>query len=180
MAPDLWPAYANRGLLHIEDKQWNLALQDLNQAIRIYPYHPGTVMNRATVYRMQRNYQLQLVNLENALKLRPNRSLRATIYGSLSWLRATCPDPTYRDGAKAVADAKRACDLSGWKNAAFVDDLAAAYAESGDFAAAVRYQQQALQLAQSARPGLAAGMSERLRLYQRGKPFRETTPEMFW
>lgn len=179
MAPKLWPAYSNRALVFMEQKQWDLALQDLNTAIRIHPFHAGTVANRAAMYRLRGNYDLELVNLENALKLRPNRGVRANILSSRAWLRATCPDPRYRNGAQAIADAKRACELSRWRVAGYLDDLAAAHAESGDFAAAVRFQEQGLQLAAEEPPGRMRRMRARLALYQRGRPYRDTTPTLF-
>jgi hypothetical protein len=39
---------------------------------------------------------------------------------------------------------RRACELTQWKNGSYVDTLAAAFAEAGDFAEAVRREQQAL------------------------------------
>jgi hypothetical protein len=87
-------------------------------------------------------------------------------------VRATCPDGKYRDGKAAVEDAKRACELSGWKLAEQIDTLAAAYAEVGDFAKAVEYQEQAL-----ADKGFVKehgkGARERLELYRDKKPYRE-------
>lgn len=57
---------------------------------------------------------------------------------------ATCPDATVRDTKQAVADARRACRLNYWKKAKYIDVLASACAADGDFAAAVRYEQQAI------------------------------------
>ena len=48
----------------------------------------------------------------------------------LAWLLATAPDARFRDGPRAVEHATRACELSGWRDAAALDTLAAAYAET--------------------------------------------------
>src|SRR5262249_19208480 len=61
----------------------------------------------------------------------------------LAWLWATGPDGV-RDGKRAVEAATRACELTDWKENEFLDTLAAAYAEVGDFDKAVEYQKKAV------------------------------------
>jgi len=78
-------------------------------------------------------------------------SLAAFILNGLAWRQATYPSAAIRDGTKAVENARQACELSDWSVAAHRDTLAAAYAEKGDFAAAVREQNEAIKLV--ARPG---------------------------
>jgi hypothetical protein len=51
-----------------------------------------------------------------------------------------------RDGKRAVEQAKRACELSGWKEPFFQEALAAAYAECGDFEKALEWQNKAIKL----------------------------------
>lgn len=89
-----------------------------------------------------------------------------------AWLLATCPDPTYRDGQQAIESARRACELTSWSNVAIVDTLAAAYAESGDFASAIRWQREALDRSAPGTPDRRA-FKDRLGLYTRGLPYRE-------
>ena len=80
----------------------------------------------------------------------------------------------YRDGAKALAAAKLACELTGYKEAASLDTLAAACAEAGDFASAIKWEQKAIELKTDANE--KADYGERLMLYQHKKPFREEKP----
>jgi cell division septation protein DedD len=56
---------------------------------------------------------------------------------------ATCPDPRFRDGNKAVALAQRVVDR--FPEANFMDTLAAAYAAAGNMEAAVRVQRLAVE-----------------------------------
>jgi len=129
-------AYANRGSLSLEMGQFQEALDDLNEAIRLDP--------------------------DGAL---PFDTLNAK-----AWLRATCRDERFRDGAEAVELATRACECSGWENAMILDTLAAAYAELGDFYQAVEWQTKAVQMAD---PFSLPGMQERLELFRAKKPYRE-------
>jgi tetratricopeptide (TPR) repeat protein len=55
--------------------------------------------------------------------------------------------PALRNGAEAVSLATRACEVTGYRDRRALDHLAAAAAESGQFAEAVRAAEQALTLA---------------------------------
>jgi tetratricopeptide (TPR) repeat protein len=85
---------------------------------------------------------------------------------------ATAPQDGTRDGKKAIELATKACDLSSWKKPYTLDTLAAAYAETGDFENAVKWQRKCLDLANS-NPSGVAGFRKRLTLYLAQKPFRE-------
>ncbi len=53
-----------------------------------------------------------IAHFQKALKLKPDH---ATALNDLAWLRATCPNVAFRNGAAAVALAQRAIGLSGGK-----------------------------------------------------------------
>ena len=72
---------------------------------------------------------------ERSLALDPDDSLAQNNY---AYLLATCPEDSLRRGAKAVEMARRVNDASGGKQPEVLDTLAAAYAETGQFAEAVR------------------------------------------
>ena len=88
-----------------------------------------------------------------------------------AWLRATCPDAQHRDGQLAVASATRACELTNWKDPGEWEVLAAAFAEAGDFASAVKWQQKVM--AQAVRAANPKSRQERLELYLAGNAFRQ-------
>jgi Flp pilus assembly protein TadD len=110
-----------------------------------------------------------------ALALAPND---AHTLNELAWLLATCPEPSVRNGPEAVALARRACDLATEDQAPrFIDTLAAAYAESGQFAEAVAAAQRAAALARKAgKEGEAEQFQARLELYRQEKPYRQPPP----
>src|SRR5262249_21099881 len=83
-----------------------------------------------------------------------------------AWILATDPEASIRDGARAVQLAGRACQLTRFANARYVDPLAAAYAEAGQFGQATAAAEQALALAQAARQTAAADrIRQRIDLY---------------
>jgi hypothetical protein len=85
---------------------------------------------------------------------------------------ATSKDPRVRDGRRAVSIATKACTLSNWKNAFSIDTLAAACAQAGNFADAVKYQQLAIsRLEPDDRKAQQSGMEQRLQQYSSGQTF---------
>jgi tetratricopeptide (TPR) repeat protein len=108
------------------------------------------------------------------------------LYPDLPWVHrerafilATCPDARIRDGKRAVSAATRAAELTNWKDWDVLMTLAAAYAEAGDFANAVRWEQRVVEVEQAFRkqlpPSLVGTMApqvDRLALYKAGKPYR--------
>jgi Tfp pilus assembly protein PilF len=93
------------------------------------------------------------------------------VYNNRAMIWATAPDARLRDGRQAVAAATRACTLTDWKNAFYIDTCAAAHAEAADFDEAVKLQNRAITLATSEHT--REDFRSRLRLYQAKQPYRE-------
>ena len=90
-----------------------------------------------------------------------------------AWVLATDPDSSLRDGHRAVAYAESAKKLTGGKDAAVLDALAAAYAESGDFSAAISNVEAALMLLRdSGEAALLKRVDARRNLYLKKEAFR--------
>jgi hypothetical protein len=86
------------------------------------------------------------------------------IYASLL---ATCPEERLRNGDKAIEYGTAACELTEWVDGTCLEALAAAYAESGDFRTAVKWQEDAITR------NCFDDAPQRLSLYQGGKPYRQ-------
>jgi len=99
----------------------------------------------------------------------------AHILCGLAWVEATYTSSAVRNGAEAIKHATEACELTDWKCSTMIDTLAAAYAETGDFASAVRWQKKAIEVfAQEPHPWMLdlSAAAYRLRLYESGRPAR--------
>jgi tetratricopeptide (TPR) repeat protein len=148
--PYMWTAYYNRAITFCMQKKWTAALQDLNSTIRLKPSFFDASFTRAAVNGELHTYKASLTDLNTLAILGShvrNEITQAKALNNCAWRRATCPEPSIRNGELAVADSKRACELTQWKFASHIDTLAAAYAEAGDFDSAVRYEQQAISTA---------------------------------
>jgi len=163
------PSYANayyrRGTVWHSKKDYDKAIADCDQAVRLDANHAYAYVGRGLARCAKREYHKAISDFDQAIRLDPNQA-EGSIY--LAWLLATFPNAILRDGRRAVELATKACELSGWKHSDWIDTLAAAYAETGDFKSAVIYENKAIALDPN-----AAGFRARLRLFQDGKPVRD-------
>ncbi|NRD75349.1 SEL1-like repeat protein [Shewanella sp. VB17] len=98
--------------------------------------------------------------------------------GNVAWILATCPEAEYRNGDKALALAQRLLGIN-QEDPTNLDNLAAAYAETGDFNSAIMTQLKAINaLKLSEQIDRSDEFELRLQTYQQNKPFRETVPLM--
>jgi tetratricopeptide (TPR) repeat protein len=92
---------------------------------------------------------------------------------NLAWMLATWPEPSVRNGGKAVALAEQASQFSKDKNPLILRTLAAAYAEVGRFPEAVATAKQALALAVTqSNTRLINVLQTEIGLYQTNSPCR--------
>ena len=116
-----------------------------------------------------KEYDKAIAEYTEAIKLDP---ADARAYERLAWVLATAAKDELRDGKKAVEYAKKACELTDWKNPDYLATLSAAFAETGDFKEAIKWQMKALE-APELEPEKAEQYRHRLKMFEEGKPFRE-------
>jgi tetratricopeptide (TPR) repeat protein len=91
----------------------------------------------------------------------------------LAWILSADANPDFRNGPEAVKMSERACELTGRNDPAKLKTLAAAYAETGQFEAAIKTVQTAKDLAAKAsRQQLVNECSLMLEHFQRSEPWR--------
>jgi arylsulfatase A-like enzyme/cytochrome c-type biogenesis protein CcmH/NrfG len=93
---------------------------------------------------------------------------------ALAWILATTPDEKVRNGTEALRWARVACHGEGASNPAYLDTLAAAFAESGAFDEAIQTAERAIKIATEAgNKRRAALLTRRLTLYQAHRPYHD-------
>jgi serine/threonine protein kinase/Tfp pilus assembly protein PilF len=93
------------------------------------------------------------------------------IRNSMAWFLCTSKFDAIRDGHAALEMATKACELTGYKTPTCLDTLAAAYAETGQFEAAVKWSERTIELTKD--DARREKFTQRLEQYRAGKPWRE-------
>jgi tetratricopeptide (TPR) repeat protein len=171
LAPETAPAYSD--LAHIVFKRDDPAEAERLLAASL-SIEPCTASPRATLaylaaQRNDRGRQLQLLK-EGIDRCPPEDG----ILNNYAYALATNPDQKHRDGAEALRIAKRISLGENGKRPDYLDTLACAYAEVGDFASAVRAGERALALLDAADdPKSIEESKAHLEQFRAGRPVRE-------
>ncbi len=163
----LGKALAEQG--HVDE-----ALRHLAEAVRLAP--EGIEVRRllGQLLFLKGRVSEAVVQLSRAVELRPDDAM---LLCDLAWMLALAPDPTERDGLRAVELARRACELTGRREIGPLDILGMSHAAAGQFPEAITAAEQALRLAvASGQDRLAAGIMERIALYRQGRAYEPSNP----
>jgi tetratricopeptide (TPR) repeat protein len=152
-------------------QQPDRALEHLKTALELNPDYAEARNNLAIALSQMGRMRDAIAQWNKTLEIEPT-NLEAQC--NLAWIFATFPDPSIRDGSKAVELGQRAIRLSGGKNAKIWRLAAAAYAEAGRFPEAIKAAQNGLALAEvEGNPVLVQTLEENLKLFERNSPLRD-------
>jgi tetratricopeptide (TPR) repeat protein len=159
------------GVFFLEMGQVNESLAHLQTAVEIEPKFADAHYNLGNTYLQMGRAKEALSHYNRALEIDPNDT---EALNNMAWILATWPDALTRDGAKAVELAERADSLTRGASQVISATLAAAYAEEGRFAEALKTGQRALQLATAeGNAPRADSIRTQIETYQSGAAFRD-------
>ena len=105
------------------------------------------------------------------VEIAPRMTLAAN---NLAWILSTHPSAELRDGTEAVKWAEHVCKQTMYRTPAFLDTLACAYAERGNFDEATKVASRAIQmLKKMGQAEQAAPIERKLELFRSKTPFRD-------
>ena len=131
----------NRGEVFIKRKEYDKAIAEFTALLEQNPTYFFALYNRSEAYVRTRQFDKALKDIDPAME---NEAKVPGLHMNLARVLATAPDAKLRDGKRAVEAAKKAVDMIKYRDGRFLDTLAAAYAEVGDFDKAVETQQKAI------------------------------------
>jgi tetratricopeptide (TPR) repeat protein len=159
----------NRGEVFIKRKEYDKAVAEFTDILNSNPRYFFALYNRSEAYLRSKQFAKAKQDLEAALE---NEDKVPGLHMNLARVLATAPDPKLRDGKRALKEATKAVDMIKYRDGRFLDTLAAAHAEAGEFDKAIEAQQKAIDDPEFMKDeGDAA--RKRLKLYRDKKPFRD-------
>jgi len=163
-------AHAHLADLLLRQGRINDAISHCQEAVRIQPNDTDAQNNLGLAYLLSGNEADALIHFEQSLASNPN-NLNARC--NLAWVLATSPDPSRRNGARAVELAISVAQGPGRGNPTVLRTLAVAYAETGRFSEAIETAQEAIEIAKATgNDGLAADLERNIAAYRLNQPIR--------
>ncbi len=136
--PNAMQAYTNRGNIYREKGEYNKALSDFTEALRLKPYKAELYATRSNIYTELKEYDKAIADLNYALKLKPDLPGAYLNRGNLYRLKG--------DYNKAISDYSEALKLKPdyaevYYNRAVVYDILKDYNKSlADYTGAIEYK----------------------------------------
>ena len=156
----------------IQSGQVSVAADHLKKVLVAKPGDALAHFHLANCQRIMKDWDSAVSGYGAALKANPNMLLAAN---NLAFIRAAHPQSRLRDGKEAIALAERICKQTKFRHPSFLDTLAIAYAENGQFEKAIKTATRAIELLQD-QPDSESEIEPilaRLELFKNDQAFRE-------
>jgi tetratricopeptide (TPR) repeat protein len=147
------------------------ALAAYNEYLKVSPGNLDALYNRGDLELQLHRWSAARADFEAVAKNASTFDPQGANWAAMTL--ATNSHPEARDGKAALALATHACEATGYRNPAYVATLAAAYAESGDYAQAIKWQKVVINLEANDPQARAFDLWVLNRLYEKGKPLRD-------
>ncbi len=148
------------------------ALHEFDEALRLDPDYGAAHYQKGRLLLKQGDDLAAVNELDRAVQLTPD-NFQILIYSARVF--AAAENPQVRSGAKALACAVKAANLSSTPSPVMLDTLAMALAETGQFGEAAKIAGQAVELSRAhGETADTVALQERLELYKKNLPWRES------
>jgi tetratricopeptide (TPR) repeat protein/formylglycine-generating enzyme required for sulfatase activity len=129
--------YNNRGLSYFNKKEYDKAISDYNEAIRLQPNHAAAYNNRGNAYQAMKDYDKAISDYNEAIRLEPN-------YAVAYFKRGNAYEAT-KDYNKAISDYNEAVRLEP-NHSVVYNSRGFAYYEKKDYDKAISDFNEAIRL----------------------------------
>lgn len=161
------PVFLDRAYAFTVKEDFTNAIADYGMVVQLDPANVDAYVGRGLFLSGQGDFASGMADSEKAIQLDSNCF---TAYNNLAWMLATATETKLRDGKKAVEFATRACELSKWKEPYCLGTLAAAFAETGKFDEAIKWEEKCIQMGLPNEKDMVQARHE-LELFKQGKPY---------
>jgi tetratricopeptide (TPR) repeat protein len=167
--PENAKAIYYRGMARYYKGDLDQAIADYTLALKKQPDLLEVYTSRGVAFFNKGDFQRAQKDLDLVLEKRPDD---ANATNQKAWMLSVSPDSRYRDGKKALALARKAINIKTSPN--YLDTLAAAYAENGQYKEAASVQRKVIALlTQEEQLDRLDIYLERLKKYESNEPWRE-------
>jgi len=161
------------GTIQTAQKKSAEAIQTYSAVLAEAPDEWHALLGRGDAYLNVGRHAEAIADYERTLKLQPKNP---DLLNNFAWVLATSPDAKLRDGRRAIRLATEACEATEYRLPHILSTLAAAYAETGDFDAAVKWSSKAVELGGKDKT-YGDSLRKELESYKAKKPLRESLLE---